>query len=100
LTGELRIHAIQDGITWSTEQLSEGTTHVVLWVKGLGANADRANVIVECNGASLLVEYVGEPDSNNARQVNAQAPEASGERNLNFTVRYAGITSHGATIRG
>jgi hypothetical protein len=98
--GELRIDAVQDGLTWNTAELSDNTTHVVLWIRGLSQNADRANVTVECNGVRPMVEYVGEPDENDARQVNVQAPPRDKGEPLVFSVRHAGLTSNPATIRG
>ncbi|HYP05396.1 MAG TPA: DUF1698 domain-containing protein [Bryobacteraceae bacterium] len=99
LNGELFVQAIQDGVTWSTTQLASDTPSLVLWVRGLGENADRANVSVECGDARMPVHFVGEPDANDARQVNVQAPEhrEPGEE-LTFTVRYAGATSNRVSI--
>jgi tRNA (mo5U34)-methyltransferase len=98
--GELSIDAVQDGITWSTTMLSAATSHVVLWVRGLGENADCANVIVECNGVRLVVEFVGEPDANNARQVNSRRPEQSFGGELTLSVSYAGAKSNQRSIEG
>jgi tRNA (mo5U34)-methyltransferase len=96
--GNLTLQAVQDGVTWSNSALSPDTTHVVLWVRGLGDNADRANVSVSCNGSPLVVEYVSESDVNDARQVNARAPEAFQSGKLEFTITYGGSTSNPVSI--
>lgn len=96
--GELKVEAVQDGSTWSTTRLSPGAANAVLWVRGLGENADRANVSVYCNGMRLVVHYVGEPDVNEARQVNAQLANYSPGQELAFTVSYAGKISNAASI--
>jgi tRNA (mo5U34)-methyltransferase len=100
VSGKLLIQAIQDGATWSTSSLSPATSHAVLWVRGLGDNADRRNVEVQCNGQQLVVEFIGEADHQGARQVNVRAPERNLTHELTFMVMYAGESSNSASIHG
>ena len=99
LAGPLSIEAIQDGSTWSTTELSAHASHAVVWVRGLGENADRANVQVHGNGARLIVEFVGEPDAAGIRQVNARVTDQTRDGEMTFTVRYAGESSNSVSIR-
>jgi tRNA (mo5U34)-methyltransferase len=99
VTGDLSIQSVQDGATWSTSELAADTTHVVLWVRGLGDNADRANVAVHCNGVRLRVEFVGDANGDDTRQVNARIPDRNHGEELAFTVSYAGHRSNSMSIR-
>jgi hypothetical protein len=93
------LHAVQDGITWSTTAVSPGASHLVLWVKGLGENADRANVAVFLNDTRTIVEYVAAESENGARQVNARVVETVPRGGtLRVTVGYAGTMSNAVEI--
>jgi tRNA (mo5U34)-methyltransferase len=54
---------------------------VSCWVKGLPENCDRANVRLYASERRLLVEWIGEADSDGVRQINARlaGEVASGE---------------------
>jgi hypothetical protein len=54
---------------------------VTCWVKGLPENCDRANVRLYASERRLLVEWIGEADSDGVRQINARlaGEVASGE---------------------
>jgi tRNA (mo5U34)-methyltransferase len=95
IAGEIVLDAVQDGETWEKNRLSPHATYAVLWVRGLGVNCDRANVAVLCNGTRLLVDFVGDPDENDARQVNARLPEEfQPDVEIQMAVRYAGSLSN------
>jgi tRNA (mo5U34)-methyltransferase len=59
------------------------TGYLSLWIKGLADNCDRANVKVWLGEERLVTEYVGEPDENGFRQVNAGGvPDSPGQHKL------------------
>lgn len=95
LPGELTLEAVQDGETWERNRLAPNAKHAVLWIGGLGSNCDRANIAVLCSGLRLQIVFVGEPDKNNVRQINARLPEGlqTGVA-IQVAVRFAGVLSN------
>ena len=96
---QLVLDAVQDGTTWESNVIRPGTKHAVLWVRGLGENCDRANVRVYWNKTRLLIEYMGEPDANNARQVNVRLPERIEPGTSNVVVQFGGLESNIVEVR-
>jgi tRNA (mo5U34)-methyltransferase len=74
--GPLAIREVCDGVSWQrdTVDLAKGGL-VSIWIAGLGENADRNSVRLWLGDDRLKVDWVGEPDSDGFRQINAQAPE-------------------------
>ncbi|MBN8729920.1 MAG: DUF1698 domain-containing protein [Acidobacteria bacterium] len=70
---QLVVKGVRDGTTWSDEGIRVDGAKAVLscWVHGLPENADRANVYTRLGEAILGIEYVGEPDAQGLRQINA-----------------------------
>jgi tRNA (mo5U34)-methyltransferase len=97
--GELRLDALQDGTTWERNILSSGATHVILWVRGLGENADRSNIVVLCEGERLIVDFVGDPDMNNGRQVNARLGNELLSGSCKISVQYGSAVSNSIDAR-
>jgi tRNA (mo5U34)-methyltransferase len=91
--GALQLISVQDGASWKVGEISPEATHIVLWVCGLGENSDRANVGVFWNGSRLLVDFVGEPADDGARQINARVPPDTAGPVMLF-VRYGGTQSN------
>lgn len=92
--GPLMLDAVQDGTTWEKNVVSAGSSHMILWILGLGENADRANILVVCDGARLLVDFVGEPDENNARQVNARLLHPPAGHKLPVSISHGKVSSN------
>ena len=66
----LKIESACDGRTWSRETVTSG--FLSLWITGLPGNADQGNIRVLVDGRSQVTLFVGDPDENGARQVNAK----------------------------
>ena len=96
--GDLILDAVQDGSTWTTGKISPNTTHIVLWIRGLGEAADRANIAVLWNGTRLRIDFVGPPDTNNVWQVNAVLPPSRAGNEAEVAVRYGGVTSNSLRV--
>jgi hypothetical protein len=83
-----------DGLTWSGEEIGI-TEHgsVSLWVTGLPENADRSNICVRLGETRLGLEYIGDPDPDGCRQINAAVPSdvATGEQFLR--IECGGVSS-------
>jgi tRNA (mo5U34)-methyltransferase len=90
----LVLTGVCDGITWSTKEITvrEGG-FISCWVKGLPENGDRSNIGVHLGHARLEVGYIGEPDGEGCRQINAAVPGdiAKGEQALR--IECAGLSS-------
>ena len=94
-TDSIEVKGACDGRTWIPGEVAAGS-FVSIWIAGLPGNADRANTRVRLGGTALRVEYVGEPDADGLRQVNAAVPEeATGDALL---VECAGVSSEGYAI--
>ena len=93
-TGDLAVVSVQDADTWNTRSISSAATHVIIWVRGLGENADRANVAAYWDQRRLPVDFVGDTIENGARQVNACLPDDLPSGVAQISVRYAGLTSN------
>jgi uncharacterized protein (TIGR03437 family) len=55
-------------------------------------------VAVHCNGTRLLVDFVGDANADDTRQVNARIPDRSRGEDLTFTVSYGGHRSNSVSI--
>jgi tRNA (mo5U34)-methyltransferase len=98
--GQFELKAVQDGTTWETGRISSGSGHLVLWILGLADNCDRANIAVFLDRERLLVDYVGEPDENGARQVNVRLPENRvTDRTMRIHVRHGGMQSNELEVK-
>ena len=71
----LDLKGVCDGTNWNAEEVraSDGG-FISCWVTGLPENCDRANVGVCLGEKKLLVQYVGEPEAEGMRQINAALP--------------------------
>jgi tRNA (mo5U34)-methyltransferase len=83
-----------DGRTWAPDQVSlDGGGYVSCWVQGLPENADRANTAMLLDGTRTRTDFVGEPDENGARQVNAVVPADTPRGEGRLRVECAGVRS-------
>ncbi len=73
--GRLLLREVRDGATWEPDAVSAGDGgRLSVWVAGLGENCDRSNVRIWLGETRLGVDYVGEPDDDGFRQINALVP--------------------------
>ena len=91
----LEIKGVCDGVSWKPSQVSLANGFLSLWVEGLPENADIANVKVHVGIHRQRVTFVGAPDVNGVRQVNARVEKCvagAGEVSVSFGgVRSAGL---------
>src|SRR5262249_32959110 len=89
-----------DGRSWAPDVVSlQGGGFLSCWVRGLPETADRANTAVLLDGIRIRVEFVGDPDANGARQVNATLPADAARGEHRIRVECAGVHSGDYPIR-
>jgi len=89
-----------DGKTWRPGELEvSGGGFVACWVMGLPENCDRANAAAYLGESRLLVDYVGEPDANGKRQVNAVVPGETRKGEHLFRVECGGVSTGPAPLK-
>lgn len=90
----LVLKEVFDGVTWTKGEVKVGQRGFLsCWAGGLPENADRANVRAFLGKQRLAVDYVGEPDSEGYRQVNAVVPESVPPGEHEFRLECAGASS-------
>ena len=93
-TDRLLLKGACDGITWSGEEITiRERGFISLWVNGLPENADRSNICVRLGDARLGLEYIGEPDPEGCRQINAVVPGDVAEGEQLLRVECGGVSS-------
>jgi len=96
---EIVLKGVYDGSTWEPGRVHAGErAFVSCWVKGLPENCDRANVRVYMGEARLVVEWIGEPDSEGFRQINAWVAGDFAKGECAFRVECAGVSSESTTL--
>jgi tRNA (mo5U34)-methyltransferase len=97
---QIGLKEVFDGVAWTKGEVRVGQRGFVsCWVSGLPENADRANVRAFLGNRRLEVDYVGEPDAEGYRQVNAAVPADVGKGEQEFRVECAGVTSDAQVVR-
>jgi tRNA (mo5U34)-methyltransferase len=88
----ITVRAVFDGQSWSENSLKRGGM-ASFWILGLPENCDRNNVRVSIGGRRQPVEYVGGPEKDGFRQINANVKldQALGEQE--FLVQFANAAS-------
>jgi len=73
----LVLKGVCDGTNWNAHevQATDGG-FISCWVTGLPENCDRTNIGVYLGQTRLRVEFIGEPDVEGTRQINAALPAA------------------------
>jgi tRNA (mo5U34)-methyltransferase len=95
----LVLHGVCDGVTWSLgEARAANGGFVSSWVTGLPDNCDRGNVHATASGRRLRVEYIGAPDAEGRRQINAALPPDLPRGKHPFRVECGGVTSESLTL--
>jgi tRNA (mo5U34)-methyltransferase len=94
----IAINGACDGRAWTRGETVAGS-FVSIWAAGLPENADRANTVVRLGERRLSVGYVGEPDSDRLRQINAAVPAEIERGEHGLTVECGGSRSAAWTMR-
>jgi tRNA (mo5U34)-methyltransferase len=94
---ELKIQGACDGVTWQPSRVSLANAFLSLWVAGLPENADIANVKVEIGERQQFVNFVGQPDPNGVRQMNARV-EGCDAGVHEVSVQFAEVRSPGVEV--
>ncbi len=94
----ITVRAAFDGLAWTEGRLTRGGI-ASFWILGLSANCDRNNIRVTLGGRRQPVEYVGGPEADGFRQINAKVrpDQPSGEQE--FVVEFAGVASAPLTVQ-
>jgi len=90
----IELKEVFDGVAWTQGEVHVGERGFLsCWVRGLPENADRANVRAFLGNRKLGVDYVGNPDAEGYRQVNAVVPENMTPGEHEFRVECAKVSS-------
>jgi hypothetical protein len=94
----ITIRAVYDGLAWTENEVKRQGI-VSFWLLGLSENCDRNNIRVRIGGRRQPVDYVGKPEADLFRQINAtvKPDQALGEQE--FVVEFAGIQSAPLLVR-
>jgi hypothetical protein len=92
----LLVEGVCDGQTWKR---GETAGFLSCWVGGLADNCDRNNLHLRFGACRAEILYIGDPDVNGFRQVNARVPVevAAGEQML--TAGFGGVVSPPVALR-
>ncbi len=96
----VEIRGLCDGIGFTQGEVRRASgSHLSLWIGGLPANADRGNVRILIDGVYHAPLYVGEPDGEGVRQVNARVKDWLGDGDFPCEVECGGVRSEGVRVR-
>ncbi|HEX3748096.1 MAG TPA: DUF1698 domain-containing protein [Bryobacteraceae bacterium] len=88
-----------DGNTFTPNRVAVGDRGwVSAWVQGLPENCDRDNIRMSLDSTRLAIEFVGEPDAEGNRQVNAVVPGNTARGEHVLSVQCAGVYSGNLTL--
>jgi hypothetical protein len=86
---------VYDGVAWTKGEVAVTERGFLsCWVAGLPENADRANVRAMLGNHRLEVDYVGEPNAEGYRQINAVIPADPAKGDSEFQIQCAGVSSN------
>lgn len=94
----LTVRAVFDGHSWSEAVLRRGGI-ASFWILGLSSNCDRHNVRVRLGGVKQPVDYLGGPEADQYRQINAVVRGDTPPGEYDFVVEFAGIQSPPLLVR-
>ena len=96
----LLLKGLCDGTNWNAEEVKAADGGFIsCWVTGLPENCDRANVGVHLGENKLRMQYVGEPDPDGMRQINAALPAGVGRGEQSCRVECGGVSTESRTLR-
>ena len=91
---EIALKEVFDGVAWTRGQVMVGERGFLsCWAGGLPENADRGNVRAYLGNRRLEVDYVGVPDADGYRQINAVAPGNTARGDYEFRLECGGVRS-------
>jgi len=97
--GKIVLKEVYDGLAWTKGEVKVGERGFLsCWVAGLPENADRANVRASLGKQRLNVDYVGEPNVEGYRQINAVIPADTAKGDLEFRIECAGAGSNSLAL--
>ncbi|HUA61679.1 MAG TPA: DUF1698 domain-containing protein [Verrucomicrobiae bacterium] len=88
---------VADGHSWTPGRIQ--SADVTCWVHGLPENCDPHNVHVDLGTTRLPVTFIGEPDAQGFRQVNAALPAGAPGGDQPFRVACGGVSSPSFPVR-
>jgi tRNA (mo5U34)-methyltransferase len=91
-TDGLTLRAVYDGHAWTEGKLKRGGI-VSFWILGLSDNCDRNNIRVLLGGRRQPVDYVGGPEHDHYRQINANVKPDQPLGEQDFVVEFAGMAA-------
>jgi tRNA (mo5U34)-methyltransferase len=91
----ITLRAVCDGASWQPGEVHEFAS---CWIAGLPENCDCANVLLWLGEWRLPVTFIGEPDANGYRQVNAVVPDDCARGELGLRVECGGAQSEAASV--
>jgi tRNA (mo5U34)-methyltransferase len=96
---QIELKEVFDGVAWTKGEVNVGERgYLSCWVAGLPENADRANVRAFLGHRRMEVEYVGAPNAEGYRQINAGAPANVTPGDHEFRIECAGVSSGTLTV--
>ena len=97
--GKIVLKEVYDGVAWTKGEVKVGERGFLsCWVAGLPENADRANVRASLGKQRLKVDYVGEPNVEGYRQINAVIPADTAKGDREFRIECAGAGSNSLAL--
>jgi tRNA (mo5U34)-methyltransferase len=95
----LEVAGVTDGKTYEVNRVRVGVESCVsMWVRGLPADAVKAEVALRLDGTDLPAVYLSAPDDRGFVQVNATLPPSMEAGEYSIAVWVRGVESRAATI--
>jgi hypothetical protein len=95
----LVLQGVCDATTWNPREVKASDGNFLsCWVAGLPENGDRANIGVYLGERRLRVEFVGDPDLEGTRQINAALPHDMGKGEQLCRVECAGVSTESQAV--
>ena len=96
---QIDVKEVFDGVAWLKGEVHVGERGFLsCWAGGLPENADRANVRAFLGNRRLEVSYVGDPNADGFRQINAVITADAAKGNCEFQIQCAGVSSNSLTL--
>jgi tRNA (mo5U34)-methyltransferase len=96
---QITVKDVFDGLSWQRGEVRVNgeEAYITCWVQGLPDNSDFSNVKLWLGEQRLRITYMGEPDSQGYRQVNAAVSRDYPKGKFPFSIESGGVSS--AAIR-
>jgi tRNA (mo5U34)-methyltransferase len=93
----ITVKDVVDAHTWAPHRIQSG--HATCWVAGLPENCDCHNVHAFLGPARLAVSFIGDPNPDGFRQLNAALPAEAPHGDQPFRVESGGVSSPSIPVR-